>query len=585
VENGKGGKKMALTDYDKKKLSDKDQKQIEFLTKVYDNAKAKGDTKTMNDAASKASTIRNNAGYTSDASGNYSGTYSPTSSGTKTNASSGGNSQYTQYTPNSGYTIGSQLGLDVAQKMPINGQYEASDGSIWTKEQDGTITVRTKNGQTIKNAHTPSDYSITLQQMMDAGVPYQNVQNVLGSRVNKALTTEGLGQYAYDDMYYAAMDYINNARNAENKQNSQKELADYMNAFMNSYPRPTAPQRDPRIEQQLNAILNRDDFSYDVTKDPLYEQYAKMYQREGDRAMRDTLAEAATSAGGMNTYAITAAQQAQNYYNSQLGDKIPELYQLAYSMYLDDKESMVQDLGLLNSMDESQYGRYRDTMNDWRNDRDFAYGSYWDAMKQSNWQNNFDYNAMVGNRDFAYKDFWDNQKWGEENSRYDTENAKADVQYYIGMGVKPNENLIKKADMNIADVQKAVAQKNKPTSTGTTSSSSKSNNTSAKKEAIDQVKWYVGMGVMPKKDLISQADMDYDDVVAAVEAKNGGTVELQEDGEDTADYTIQNTHDESSVTVAGYGRVSYQELYELVESGKVVEEIDETTKTVKYKKS
>ncbi len=405
---------MALTDYDKENLNEENQKKIEFLTKVYENAEAKGDTDTMKDAAIKASTIRNNAGYTSDASGNYSGTYSPSSTGTKTNTGipSGSNSQYT---PGASYTISSQLGLDMAQKMPINGQYEATDGSIWTKEQDGTITVRTKDGQIIKNAHTPSDYGTTLQQMIDAGVPYQNVQNVLGSRVNKALNSEGLGQYAYDDIYFAAMDYIQNEKAKENKLLSQKETADFLNGYVSKNPMPKAPTKDPRIYQKLTEILNRDDFSYDVTKDPLFEQYARMYQREGDRAMRDTLAEAATSAGGMNTYAITAAQQAQNYYNSQLGDKIPELYQLAYSMYLDDKESMVQDLGILQNMDESQYNRYRDTMNDWRNDRNFAYGTYLDAMNQSNLQNSFDYNALLADRDFKYSDYWQNKAFDNQN--------------------------------------------------------------------------------------------------------------------------------------------------------------------------
>ena len=71
---------------------------------------------------------------------------------------------------------------------------------------------------------------------------------------------------------------------------------------------------DAQTEALLNEILNREDFSYDAMNDPLYQQYAAMYQREGDRAMKETLAEAAAGAGGMNTYAITAAQQANNYY-------------------------------------------------------------------------------------------------------------------------------------------------------------------------------------------------------------------------------------------------------------------------------
>lgn len=152
---------------------------------------------------------------------------------------------------------------------------------------------------------------------------------------------------------------------------------------------------DPQIDALLSEILTREDFSYDAESDPLFGQYSKMYNREGERAMRDTLAEAAAGAGGMNTYAIAAANQARNYYASQLNDRIPELYQLAYEMYLQDKESMIQDLGLLYDMDDKQYSRYRDTMNDWRADKDFAYGAFKDAVAQDNWEKTFDYNKVA----------------------------------------------------------------------------------------------------------------------------------------------------------------------------------------------
>ena len=66
----------------------------------------------------------------------------------------------------------------------------------------------------------------------------------------------------------------------------------------------------------------------------MYQQYSKMYTREGDRAMKETMAEAAAGAGGMNSFAITAAQQAANNYSARLNDTIPQLYQLAYEMYL-----------------------------------------------------------------------------------------------------------------------------------------------------------------------------------------------------------------------------------------------------------
>ena len=198
--------------------------------------------------------------------------------------------------------------------------------------------------------------------------------------------------------------------------------------------------------------------------DPLYQQYAAMYRREGDRAMRETMAEAAAGAGGMNTYAITAAQQANNYYSSQLNDRIPELYQLAYEMYLQDKESKVQDLGLLQQMDATQYGRYRDTMNDFKDDRNFAYGVYRDDVADSQWQATFDNNNYWGNKEFDYnvgRDTIADGRYEDETSYdrnlYDQESAKEEVWKYIEMGITPNAELIARAGMSESDVSLAVA--------------------------------------------------------------------------------------------------------------------------------
>lgn len=195
-------------------------------------------------------------------------------------------------------------------------------------------------------------------------------------------------------------------------------------------------------ERLLSEILSREDFSYNVETDPLYAQFKTMYNREGDRAMRDTLAEAASSAGGMNSYAITAAQQANNYYASQLNDKIPELHQLAYEMYLQDKESKVENLGLLSQLDDKQYNRYRDTMSDYWNDKSFAYGTYTDAITQGNWEKTFDYNQSVNDRDYQT-----NQQAA----------ARDEVWKLISIGVTPSADLVAKAGMNQTDIDLAVA--------------------------------------------------------------------------------------------------------------------------------
>ena len=60
----------------------------------------------------------------------------------------------------------------------------------------------------------------------------------------------------------------------------------------------------------------------------------------------------------MNTYAVTAAQQAGDYYNARLMEQIPELAQLAYEMYLEDYE---RDLDRLDRLQGRECGIHRQT--------------------------------------------------------------------------------------------------------------------------------------------------------------------------------------------------------------------------------
>ena len=402
------------------------------------------------------------------------------------------------------YTIGSDKGKEIAKNMTVGSTYKASDGSTWTKKADGSVSV-THQGVTTNNAYTPSssgssgnsggssggssskyastggDMGTYGQNQMASGATWQEVLQTYYDRKNKAESTEGLGQYANDALQQEMWNYVVQAQ--QNEINKQvEEQANWEEEYWNQEQPTYEAQYDPAMLELMNQILNREDFSYDAQSDPLYQQYAAQYQQEGDRAMRETLANAAASAGGMNSYAITAAQQANNYYASQMANKIPELYQLAYNMYLQNKESDVQDLGILQSLDATQYNRYRDTMSDYYNDKNFAYNAYMDAVAQGNWQKNFDYNALIGDRNFNYGVSQDNQtqsNWETtyndnkaqlelENSRYDDEiarseaekrreEARADAYAIIASGNMPPANVLEAAEMDEATAQALVA--------------------------------------------------------------------------------------------------------------------------------
>lgn len=181
---------------------------------------------------------------------------------------------------------------------------------------------------------------------------------------NSSSTTNSTG--------YKPSNAVNTAKQAYTVHNSKKP-----SAYTGKY--------DNLINDNLNNILNRKQFSYDASKDALYNQYKDMYTRNGQTAMQDTMGNAALLTGGYgNSYATTAGQQAYNSYMQQLNDKIPELEQRAYDRYRDETNDLYNQNNLLTNLDSTDYSRYRDKMSDYLNDRDFYYNAY-------NNERNFDY--------------------------------------------------------------------------------------------------------------------------------------------------------------------------------------------------
>ena len=155
-----------------------------------------------------------------------------------------------------------------------------------------------------------------------------------------------------------------------------------------------APEYNNAYQEQINAmvdsILNRDKFQYDYSQDPLYKQYAEAYGRNGRQAMNDTYAQMAARTGGLaSSYAGTAAQGAYNNYMQALNDKIPELYQIAYSMYSDEGNNMRNNLSMIQGLENTDYGRYMDALGQYNTDRNFAYNQWADQMNQYNTDRNF----------------------------------------------------------------------------------------------------------------------------------------------------------------------------------------------------
>ena len=149
------------------------------------------------------------------------------------------------------------------------------------------------------------------------------------------------------------------------------------------------------LDALVNGILNREPFSYNKDTDELYQQYKESYTRGGQRAVQDVLAQISARTGGLaSSYGTIASQQTYNNYMAELADKVPELYKLAYDMYMDDIEMKRADLNTVLGIDNTYYDRYRDNVADQQWQQSFDYNAYRDSVADSQWQTQWDYGVQ-----------------------------------------------------------------------------------------------------------------------------------------------------------------------------------------------
>ena len=192
------------------------------------------------------------------------------------------------------------------------------------------------------------------------------------------------GLHNANEYLYAASDKIDGGKSTYDRNtgtwstsyDSDKPSVPTVNKSGVNSTAPMGSQYNSPYTKNMKGILRdieNSKFSYNAESDPLYKTYKDMYNREGDRALKSTLASVATAQGGVSSYASQAAQQASNYYAQQLTDKIPELYNLAYDKYRDEIQNKRNIYDMYNTADQNEYYRFADQ-------RDFAYQVYNDEI-------------------------------------------------------------------------------------------------------------------------------------------------------------------------------------------------------------
>jgi len=252
---------------------------------------------------------------------------------------------------------------------------------------------------------------------VDALAKANNIRNVNLIRAGATLSIPGAAGAPKEEKKTEKPAYEKNKpvfQQSKGVQDGQKKLADLEAgkppAYVSAY--------SSQIDAVLDKILNREAFSYDMNADPLYHQYKNQYTQTGNLAMRDTIGNAAALSGGYgSSYATTAGSQAYDSHLSQLNDRIPELYQLAYGQYRDEGDQMTTQLGALRDADTADYTKYRDTVSDWRSDLEYYYNQYSDMSEAEYNRYLNDLSAWERDREYYYQQAQDRQaqeNWEKE---------------------------------------------------------------------------------------------------------------------------------------------------------------------------
>ena len=147
----------------------------------------------------------------------------------------------------------------------------------------------------------------------------------------------------------------------------------YLQSAMEKKPSPYQSRYETQISSLYDQIMNRPAFSYDASRDPLFQQYRNQYIRDGQRAMQDSIGASAALTGGYgNSWAATAGSQAYGEYLKALNDKLPELQKQARDAYDAEGKALTDRANLTLNLDNREYGWYRDAMNDWQFDAKLA---------------------------------------------------------------------------------------------------------------------------------------------------------------------------------------------------------------------
>ena len=137
----------------------------------------------------------------------------------------------------------------------------------------------------------------------------------------------------------------------------------YLDQQLQQRPGAYGSRYNDQLENVLAQIQGREAFRYDANADPLYQMYRDIYMQNSQRAMQDTMGQAAALTGGYgNSYAQMAGQQQYNQNMEGLNAMVPQLQQQAYQQYQNEGDALMQNYQMLAALENQalQYAQLQE---------------------------------------------------------------------------------------------------------------------------------------------------------------------------------------------------------------------------------
>ena len=184
-------------------------------------------------------------------------------------------------------------------------------------------------------------------------------------------------------------------------------------------------QYDGQLQSILAEIQGQKPFQYSFSGDALFNSLKDIWTEQARQASMGAQAQAAALTGGYgNSAAQMAGSQAYQQNILPLYDKATELARLAYDVHQGEQADKYNQLSALLNLDQKDYGRHRDTVTDFKDERDYLTGRYDTEEERAYDRYKDDINYWTGLAEIENKDYRSEQERQEAIRQYNQNYAR-----------------------------------------------------------------------------------------------------------------------------------------------------------------